>query len=131
MCAALLGLMLVCSTTIFPARGRRGTASRQQRAHDRPALEKEVQIARSLHADLAHARRKRDGAGELRGDRAGRLAKGLGEVECHGAGEIPERELGRPLENDALDLGAELAARRGAKGVGERGTNGLEHGRRV
>ena len=131
MCAALFGLMLVCSTTIFPAAAGAASGRREERADDRAAVEEEVEVAGPFDPGLPHAGRERQGLGELGGDRAGRLAQGPGEIEGDGAGEIAERDSRRPLEDDPLDLDAELLARREAHRLRQLRAQGLEHGARV
>ncbi len=131
MWAALFGLMFVCSTTILPGRAAGAAAPPRSDPDDRPALEEEVQIPAAFDLRLAHARGQRHGGGELGRDGAGRLPQRLGEVERHRAGEVPQRELRRPLEHDPLDvhLGAELVARGGGHGGRELSPNGVQHGR--
>ena len=131
MWAALFGLMLVCSTMTLPARAGAAAGSRGERLDHRAAVEEEVEVAAALDPRLFHARGKPDRGGELRRDRARRLLQGLREVEGGGTRQVAEGDLGRPLEDDALDLRAERFARRRAQRLRDGRANRFQHGARV
>ncbi len=99
MCAALLGLMLVCSTRIFPARnvGGRLLVGSERCGHPGP-IDSDIQIARrrDLHFRDAFDRTdlSADGFGNLERSDAQRLRK-----RKERDGEIAELDLGRLLDD--------------------------------
>ena len=102
MWAALLGLMLVCSTMTCPGR-RGGGAAQPLVAGSRTngaAVQEHVHVTAARDLGLADARRPVKVGGQLLGHLARLAAQRLGEVEGRGEGEVAELGAGRILEGD-------------------------------
>ena len=110
MCAALFGLIAVCSTIVFSTAGAiRRDLPTHARGEERRPLEKQVQIAVRRGDDAGDAR---DGAERLRQllrDRPRRLAQRARQLEGDRDREIAERARRRHLDGERRHLGdAEL-----------------------
>ena len=103
MCAALFGLMAVCSTIVFSGRARR----RRQRAGEaepgqekgRP-IEKHVEVAVGRGVDTGHAGNRPECARQFLRDRARRLAQAARQIEGDRRSEIAERAVGRVFDRN-------------------------------
>ena len=101
MCAALFGLIAVCSTMALPA-SRAGAADAGDEAVEeklRP-LEEEVQVAVGRGRDLPDAFERAEGGGDLLRDGARRLAQPARELERDGRAEVAEIAVRRILEHE-------------------------------
>ena len=129
MCAALLGLMLVCSTMIFsPDRGLgRGLAATAGRAV-RAAIEADVDVPVAGHFHGRHAGNRADLVHQFGSDFARRLAQLLGQLEGRRNGHLAEIALPRLLHsNRQVDAVANLDV--GVEGVRHLFLNRMEHGK--
>ena len=116
MCAALFGLIAVCSTMVFSVR-RPGSGcadvAPQPRDQKRRPIEKHVQVAvrRGVDArDAGHGLRRRR---ELLRDRPRRLLEHARQLEGDRDGQIAQRAVGRHLDRKRRDVvDAELPADR-------------------
>ena len=129
MCAALFGLMLVCSTMIFSseAAALRGLAAQQGRRIG-AAVEPDVDVAVAGHFQGGDAGDGADLRRQFRRDLLGRLAQLLGELEGRGDGQFAEIALPRLLDGHReIDAVANLNVR--AEGAGNLLFNGMEHGK--
>ena len=128
MCAALLGLMLVCSTMIFsPARrGLFGFAAQQRRAQ-RAAIEPDVDVPVAGHFHGRHAFDGPDLGHQFRGDLPGRLAQLFGQLKRSRHGHFAEIALPRLLDGyRQIEAVAHLYVC--VKGAGNVLFDGMEHG---
>ena len=108
MCAALFGLMAVCSTIVLPASaaGRAAGAAEAERApQERRAIEKTVQVAVRRGLDARDAVDRAERAGQFLRDRARRLAQPARQLEGDGQGEVAERAGRRVLDDDRRLIG--------------------------
>ena len=127
MCAALFGLIAVCSTMVLSPVfvGRRSVLGRLRRRdvapqacdQERRPVEKHVQVAVRRGVDARHAGNRRDDRRQLLRDRARRLPEDARQLEGDRDGQVAERAVGRHLDGKRRDLvDAELAPDR----VGDR-----------
>ena len=103
MCAALFGLMAVCSTIVLPGRvraeRRRHRAVRRQPARDvRRTIQEEVDVAVRRRLDAGEPLDPAEGADDLLRDRARRLAQPSRQLEGERNREITERAARRNLD---------------------------------
>ena len=128
MCAALLGLMLVCSTMIFsPGRRRLRVLAAQQGRRIRAAVEPDVDVAVARHFQGGDAGDRADLLRQFRGDLLRRLAQLFRQLECRGHRHLAEIALPRLLDGDRqVDAVANLNMR--VEGAGNLFFNGMEHG---
>ena len=129
MCAALLGLMLVCSTMIFsPPSAVSSQFAAEQSAAVGAAVEPDVDepVAGDLHggdagngADLVH---------EFRGDLLGGLAQLFGELEGDRDGHVAQTALAGLLDGYG-QFDAVTDQNVCTKGFGDLLFNGMEHGK--
>ena len=112
MCAALFGLIAVCSTMALPpAAPRAGAAERQPLAQERRSVEKEVQIAVGCRGDTCRTPSSVPKSPAIScGDRPRRLAQPARQFEGHRRAEVAEVAVGRVLEGDGW-------LRRGVEGI--------------
>ena len=104
MCAALFGLMAVCSTIVFtaPACGRGATfggSGGQPIAQERAPVEEQVQVALG-RLDPRHARDVSQRAGQFLGDHLRRLPERPRQLEGHGQREVAQFARGRVVDDD-------------------------------
>ena len=129
--AALLGLMLVCSTTTRPrGRGGGGVAREEagvKLARKRAAVEEEVHVAAPGDLRPPDAGRRRQRRRQALGDLAGLLPQGLGEVERGGEGQVAQLDAGRVLERHRGQLGAEIGSHGRLDAGGEARLKGEHH----
>ena len=103
MCAALFGLIAVCSTMVLPACGAgagRAPARPSRAQQERRPIEEDVQVAVGRGLDAVHAGHGADLRGQLLGDDARRLAQAAGQVERHGRAEVAHRAVGRRFDGN-------------------------------
>ena len=109
MCAALFGLIAVCSTMVLPvlsvavSRRRRRDVVPQACDQKRRPVEKHVQVAVRRGVDARHAGNRRDDRRQLLGDRARRLLEDARQLEGDRDGQIAERAVGRHLHGKRRD----------------------------
>ena len=128
MCAALLGLMLVCSTMIFwPLPAARSPSPGQQPRAESAAIQPEVQVPVARHLDGRHAFDRPDLGRQLGGDLLGRLAQLLGQLEGRRHRHFAEIALPRLLDRNG-DIDAVADQNVCVKCVGNALLNGMEHG---
>ena len=107
MCAALFGLIAVCSTMALPRRRPRrgGRRARAASSRNAAALEKEVQVAVRRRGDLPDALERSERAGDLLRDGARRLAQPARQLEGDRRAEVAELAVRRVLERDRRRVG--------------------------
>jgi hypothetical protein len=113
MCAALFGLIAVCSTMTFgpvaaPLREKRG------------AIEKDVEVAVRRRIDARDALDRSERRGQLLRDDAWRLAQPSGELERDGQRRIAQRAARRRLDDQRRMIGRREAEVRRER-MGDRG----------
>ena len=113
MCAALLGLMLVCSTMIFsPAPAGSSQFAAQQSGAVGAAVEADVDVAVAGDFHGGDAGDRADLLHQFGGDLFGRLAQLFGELEGGGDGHLAEIALARLLDwHGQIDAVADLNVR--------------------
>ena len=120
MCAALLGLMAVCSTMVFSAGpGTGGLRLRSRASMNGRPIEEHVQVAVRRRIDPATPGIALNDGRELLGDGARRLLEHARQLKRDGDRQIAERAVGRDLDGKGRHLGRpEVAAdRRGDRVV--------------
>ena len=108
MCAALLGLMLVCSTTDLGASGRAAAGGWPRPGYrarkERRAVQEKVDVARAGDFHALDARDARELGGNLLRDLFGRATQPLGQFEGHRRGHFTHANIRRRLR-DSADIG--------------------------
>ncbi len=101
MCAALFGLMLVCSTMIFPAARRlaRRAGAAEQRLAVPAAVKAQVEVAVACDFELRHALDGGHFREDLGGDRPRRLPQFASQLESHNQPQFAEARLLGRLQN--------------------------------
>ena len=101
MCAALLGLMLECSTRILPSGlDRRLLVGEQEPRPRLGALDAGVDVAGAGDFELLETFERTDSADDLFGNLARRLAQLFGQFEGERHGVLAEFDLGRLFDDD-------------------------------
>ena len=129
MCAALLGLMLVCSTMILSSERvrRRGLGAHQSGAIG-GAVEADVDVPVAGHFQGSDAGDRADLGRQFGRDLFGRLAQLFGELESGGDGHLAEIALARLLDvYGEIDAVTNLYVR--TEGAGNLLFNGMKHGK--
>ena len=125
MCAALLGLMLVCSTRILPLTSAAPSPSwsRRQLVLREPtalrcvvALQPRVDVACAGDFELLESFGQRQLGDDLFGDLARRFAQLLGQLERKRQGKLAHLDRGRLVDDDVRQLELVLVAEEGANG---------------
>ena len=112
MCAALFGLIAVCSTMVFSAGAGNGRdLAAKARQKKRAPVEKEIEVAVRRGVDARDARDRLHGGRELLRDGARRLLERSRELEGDRHGQVAERAVGRHLDRKRRDVGDALLAR--------------------
>ena len=120
MCAALLGLMLECSTRILPAGiVYPGSLIGEQRDGQLGAFHAGIDVAGPGDFDLLEALDRPDAADDLFGDLAGRLAKLLGEFKGERHRVLAQFHFRRLLDHDFRQVEVIGAAQKFAHLLGE------------
>ena len=123
MCAALLGLMLVCSTRILPGRCDIGHAAVRGRAIRAAAscfaVDPGVDVARARDLQLLEALEAADPGDNFFGDLARCLAQLLGQFESERQGVLAQLHLGRLLDDDLRQIETRRCAQKVAHVLGE------------
>ena len=123
MCAALLGLMLVCSTrrVALMRLGRRlGVGGdTMQRCARGGAVEKRVDVARAGDFESGEAFDGTERSNDFLRDDFGRLAQCARELQGDGRGDFAETQVGRRLQRDVGDVESVFFFQDGAKTIGE------------
>jgi hypothetical protein len=118
MCAALFGLMAVCSTMVLP-RSMTGAATV-------PLIEEHVEVAVGRGGHPEDAVDRADRLGQLLGDDARRLAQRAGQFEGHWRADVAEGPRRRNFERDRGGIGRHVE--RGGERGADRGPEPLVQG---
>ena len=108
MCAALFGLMAVCSTMVLPERPCRcsGRCPRgQSLAQERGPVEKDVEVPVRRRLGAGDALNRAERAGNFLGDDLRRLPQPPRELERERQREIPQRPPWRHLDDERRRIG--------------------------
>ena len=107
MCAALLGLMLVCSTSGVQAAGATcgGQASPPaSHACARGTVQPRIDVARTRNLEGGKAIEMAQRCHDLLRDDFGRFAQLACQLECDGRGQLAELKIGRRLDGQGVEL---------------------------
>ena len=136
MCAALLGLIAVCSTMVF-SRGRPTSAAAvagvraERAAQECGAIEEDVHIAVGGGVEPRDTRDVRQRRDEVLRDGARGLAQVARQLEGDRTGQVAQRTAGRLLQDDGRQGGGiqpEAGGQRVAKGRANGRVKGQQHG---
>ncbi len=111
MCAALFGLIAVCSTMTLPASAGAGGCVRVEPAalQERRAIEKEVQVAVRRGLDARDAVDRAERGRQFLRDRARRLAQPARQLEGDRHRQVAQRAARRRLDDDRRLIGSAQA----------------------
>ena len=132
MCAALFGLMAVCSTMVLPSPDG-AAATRvlgEPRAQKRGPVQEAIQVAVRRGLDARQALDRSDRGGQLLRDRARRLSQAPRELECDRQRQIAQRAVRRVVDDDGRHVAgrqAELGREHGVQACAEDVVNRENH----